>query len=239
MPFSPFRCALPLVLAAVALAGCGSSSSNSSSSSSSSSGNGVAAKTPDQILSAAEQAAESAQSVRISGAVSSGGQPVALNLALVNGKGASGTISSGGVGADIIEVNKTVYLKGSDNFWRHVAGAGAAQLFHGKWLKAPANGNFAAFSQFTDLNGLFQKLFASGHGTLQKGATTTIDGQKVIALTDTAKQGTLYVATTGKPYPVQLKKTGSDGGHIDFTDYNQSFNLAPPKNAVDVSKLHG
>ena len=48
----------------------------------------------------------------------------------------------------------------------------AAQLFNGKWLKAPASGQFASLAALTNLNELFNKLLSS-HGTLTKGATTS------------------------------------------------------------------
>ena len=56
----------------------------------------------------------------------------------------------------------------------------------------------------------------AAHGTLVKGATTTVNGQQVIAITDSTKDGTLYVATTGKPYPLQIAKVGSESGTIAF-----------------------
>ena len=54
------------------------------------------------------------------------------------------------------------------------------------------------------------------HGALAKGSTSTIEGTKVIAVNDTEKGGTLYVATTGRPYPIQLSKAGSGGGKVTF-----------------------
>jgi hypothetical protein len=75
------------------------------------------------------------------------------------------------------------------------------------------------------------------HGTLSKGATTTVEGQQAVALTDKTQGGTLYVATTGKPYPVEIKHGGSSGGKIVFDRFNQPVTLTPPANAIDLSKL--
>ena len=77
----------------------------------------------------------------------------------------------------------------------------------------------------------------NNHEKLVKGATTTVNGHKVVALTDTTNHGTLYVATTGKPYPVQISKSGSDGGRLSFDRFNESVSLTPPANAIDISKL--
>jgi hypothetical protein len=66
---------------------------------------------------------------------------------------------------------------------------------------------------------------------------TTVRGQKVIAVADHAKGGTLYVATTGHPYPIEIKKQGSGQGQITFDRFNQQVSLAPPANSIDLSKL--
>lgn len=210
-----------------ALVGCGSSSS----------GNSIASKSAGQIVSESKAAADSASSVHVSGALNSGGSPVTLNLNLVAGKGARGEISQNGASFKLILVGKTAYILGSPAFYRSLGGAAAAQLFNGKWLKASAtSGEFASFSQLADMRKLIDTTL-SGHGALAKGATTVVNGQKAIAVTDTTKQGTLYVATTGKPYPIQLSKGGSESGKITFDSWNQAVALAAPSNSIDLSEL--
>jgi hypothetical protein len=207
------------------VAGCGGSSDN-----------GVSAKSPDQIVSAAQNAVSGVKSVHVSGTVTSNGTPITLNLQLAAGKGGGGQMSEGGLSFTIIKVNQTVYMNGSDAFWRRVGGTAAVQLFHGKWLKAPATGQFASLAALTDVQTLFSKLL-SNHGTLAKGGTSTINGQKVVAVHDTTMGGTLYVATTGPAYPIEISKTGAQGGRIVFDRYNQPVSLSAPANAIDVSKL--
>jgi hypothetical protein len=204
-----------------------------------SSDNGVAAKSPEAILSAAGAAADGVKSVHVAGAIVSGGVPITLDLELVSGKGARGNMSQGGLSFQLVAIGKAVYINGSPAFWRHFGGAAAAQLFQGKWLKAPANtGGFAALTSFTNLHQLFSKELAS-HGKLAKGATTTVDGQKVVAITDTTNKGTLYVATTGTPYPVEILATGAQAGHIVFDHFNGSVSLSAPAKSIDISQLQG
>jgi hypothetical protein len=210
---------------AVAVAGCGGGSDN-----------GVAAKSPDAIVSSASNAVGGVKSVHVSGSVTSNGAPITLDLSLVAGKGGGGQMAESGLSFKIIELNQVVYLNGSDAFWRRVGGNAAAQLFHGKWLRAPASGQFASLAALTDVQTLFSKLL-SNHGTLAKGGTSTVAGQKVVAVRDTTMGGTLYVATTGKPYPIQISKVGAQGGRIVFDRYNQSVSLKPPSSSIDVSKL--
>ena len=51
-------------------------------------------------------------------------------------------------------------------------------------------------------------------------AHRTINGQKAVAINDTTKGGTLYVSTTGTPYPIQISKTGSEAGIVKFENWN-------------------
>jgi hypothetical protein len=224
------RRAAALVLCALALAACGSSSSSS---------NGEASKPASQILTDAVSAAQSASSVRVSGSIIDNGQPVAVDLKLANGKGGSGSMTIQGAPVQIVDVNKTLYMKGSDAFWNKVGGGSAVvALLHGKWLKAPATGNFSSLASLTSIHALFSQLLTS-HGTLTKGATKTVNGQPAIAITDSGKSGTIYVATTGKPYPLQLAKGGSSGGAVNFSQYGQAVSLSAPASSIDISKLQG
>jgi hypothetical protein len=215
-------------LLALLVAGCGGSSS---------SGNGVADKSPDQILEASKTAAKEADSVHIEGSILSKGKPIALNMQLLAGKGGKGTISQEGFTIALIQTNGAVYINGSAAFYRHVAGPAAAQLLQGKWLKAPAgSGELASLASLTDLSTLIDTALAN-HGTLTKGHTTTIEGQPAIALLDAAKSGALYVATTGKPYPLQITKAGAEKGQVSFNRWNQPVTLTAPSGAIDISKL--
>ena len=215
-------------LVALALAACGSSGGGSS--------NGVASKSPDQIVSDATNAVASVNSVHVSGKVLSGRQNVTLDLNLVNGKGGKGSMSQNGLGFKIVAVGPEVYVNGSSAFWTKFAGSAAAQLLSGKWLKAPATGQLSSLATLTDVSKLFNQLLSS-HGKLARGKTTTAQGQQVVAVNDTTNGGTLYVATTGKAYPIEISKTGSQGGQLVFDRFDQPVSLTPPASAIDISSL--
>lgn len=224
------------MLLAVATAGC----SGSSGSSSSSSGNGVASKPPAEILAATKSAAEHASSAHIAGALRSGGSPITLDLDLLAGHGGRGRLSEGGLAFELIVVDGTVYIKGSPSFYRRFGGTAAARLFQGKWLRSSATSSeLATLASLTDLGRLLDQALAD-HGTLTKltkGATTTAFGQPVVELQDTSKDGSLYVATTGQPYPIEIVKRGSDPGHVAFTRWNEPVSLSAPSGAVDIGQL--
>src|SRR6478609_10024791 len=136
--FKSIVCSIALIASAV-LAGCGGGSSASS--------NGLDSKSPQEILAAAKAAASGAASVHVSGSIINENKPISLDMELVAGKGAKGHLALEGLGFDIIEVEKAFYMKGSTAFYTKVAGAAAAQLLQGKWLKVPTTtGEFASLA---------------------------------------------------------------------------------------------
>jgi hypothetical protein len=218
-----------LAILVLLLAGCGGSSSSS--------GNGVESKSPTEILQTTKEAASKAASVHISGSIVSGGKPITLDMELLAGKGGKGKISQEGFTIKLIQTGGSVYINGSSAFYKHVSGAAAAQLLQGKWLKAPANsGELASLAELTDLSKLVDTAL-SGHGSVAKGSPATIEGQKAIAINDTGKGGTLYVATSGKPYPLEIAKAGKESGKVILDRWDQPVTLKAPAGAIDISEL--
>lgn len=219
-----------LTLVLPALTGCGSSGS----------GNGVAAKSAEEIVAEAKNAADSASSVHVSGSVNSGGSPVTLDLKLAAGKGATGQISQNGSTFKIVIDGGTAYISGSDAFYRKLGGAAAAQLLAGKWLKVTTSTpEFASFEALTNMRKLLDTVLV-GHGTLEKAPThpiTTVAGRQAIAVKDKTRGGTLYVATSGKPYPLRIVKGGSEAGTIDFDRWDEPVAISAPANSVNLSEL--
>lgn len=214
------------VLVVGAIAGCGGSSTN-----------GVESKSPTEIVSAAQKAANSAKSVRVDGSVSTAGTQLTLDLQIAEGKGAKGSISEGPLSFELIRLGDSVYIKGSAAFYEHFAGSEAAKLLEGKWLQAPAtSGEFATLGNLTDMSQLLSTVLGQ-HGSLAKGGTSTVEGKKVVAVKDTSKGGVLYVATTGKPYPVQISKSGSTGGKVTFSEWDAPVTITAPTGAINISKL--
>jgi hypothetical protein len=225
--------ALALVLTAAFLAGCGGHGSSAKP-------NGEASKPPDQVLAEAKAAVTSASSVHVSGSIVSGGTPITLDLVMARGKGAKGSMSTGGLKFDLVRIGDTAYIRGSDAFYEHFAGALVSQLLHDKWLKASTvQGRFRSLGPLTSVDALFAEI-SSGHGKLVNDGKTTYKGRQVVAIRDTSDNSKLYVAATGKPYPVAIvggKKTQS--GAITFSDWNEAVSLTPPKGAIDISQLGG
>ena len=228
--------ALALVLAATLLAGCGSSGGSDTAAKP----NDEASKPAARVLADAQAAATSASSAHVSGNLESGGTPITLDLSMARGKGATGTMATNGLTFDLVRVGDTLYIRGSDAFLKHFAGAAAAQLLHDKWLKAPAtHGRLSSLAPLTSMVGLFS-IIGSQHGKLANDGKTTYNGTKVVAIRDTSDNSKLSVAATGKPFPVAIVggKNGQSGA-IRFGDWNNSVSLSEPSDALDLSTLGG
>ncbi len=227
MAIQVVRLAVGVSLAAVALAACGGSGS----------GNGVASKPPDVIVRDAGNAIARASAVHVAGSISNNGIPLTLDLNLVSGKGGTGRLSEAGLAFRVIAVGQDVYIQGTPAFWSHFAGPAAAHKLDGQWLRAPASGAFAPIASLTDMRELFNRVLLS-HGLLKKDGTTTVNGQPVIGVRDSSQGGTtLYVATTGPPYPVEVVKRGAGGGRIVFDRINRPVALSPPPHSRELSQI--
>jgi hypothetical protein len=221
-----------LALVALALAGCGGGGGGDD--------NGVAEKSADEIVADSLAAAKSADSVHVEGSISSGDQPISIDMHLAADKGAAGTVEIDGKPVQVVVVGDKAYLKAEDDFWEQFGGAAVAQLINGRWLVAPTStAAFASFTAFTDIDQLFQGVLGDTSTDLEKGDETSVDGTDAIALTDPSKDGTLYVATEGEPYPLKIEGNDQNEGSISFTDWNEGVELDEPEDAVDISQFPG
>jgi hypothetical protein len=211
------------LLLVVLLAGCGGSTDN-----------GVASKNATEILAAAKAAAQSATSVRIISKNAQGRLTLMVDLELSSNAG-RGHISGLGVDFEVIRIGGTLYLKGNPTFYRRLGGV-AAHASPGTWLKAPVkSGPLAQFAVFADLPGEVGRLLSTAK-PVTKGTTTTTNGQKTVELKQTGQlyTGKIYIATTGKPYPVQITRTGRETGRTTLTSWNQPVSLSAPSNTTSI-----
>ncbi len=225
---------LALVLAAALLAGCGSGHGSSAK------GNGEATKSPAQVLADAKAAASSAGFAHVAGNIDSAGTTINLDLSMARGKGAKGSMSVNGAGFDLLRIGDTIYIRGSDAFLKENGGALAAQLLHGKWLRASATkGRYRSLAALTSISSLLGKV-NSTHGKLVNDGQTTYHGAKVIRIRDASDNSKFYVAAAGKPYPVALVGgKANQSGTITFGDWNKHVALTAPSGAIAISKLGG
>jgi hypothetical protein len=222
---------LTVIVALLLVSGCGSSN------------NGVATKSATQILVATKTAAENATSVHLitRSRITHGG-PVSINASLAKDKGHV-TLALLGMRMQVIRDGEAVYLTGNQTFAARTGAVLGLKIPANTWLKGPAKGMLAQTGAVTNITTELPVIL-SGSGKVTKDTTTKINGQPAIALKLVRKlyTGTLYVATTGEPYPLKLIKTAtkagpSESGQTTFTDWNQPVTVTPPANAIDITQL--
>jgi hypothetical protein len=222
------RCSLALagLVLGAGLMGCGSSD------------NGVASKSASEILAASIAAAKSASSVRLTTSSSGlGTTKLTLNASLAREKGQA-RLSFLGIVVEAIRLDDTLYIKGNAASDARLESVMGVKIPPGTWLKGPSSGVLAQVGSFADMTKELPLILSRGSG-LSKGATAKFDGQSAIALKETAKlyTGTLYVATTGEPYPIKLIKHGRETGQTTFSGWNDPVSVSAPANAVEISQL--
>jgi hypothetical protein len=210
-----------------ALAGCGGSQTTS----------GIAAKSPGAIVSAATRAMESLRSVHVSGSQVQDGVPVSIDMDLVSGSGARGEMSVAGRAFHFVAVGQTLYISGGPAFWIHATGSSAAaQRFEGKWLKTSlGSAQFTAVASLTNLHDIVQSV-VDGHGMLAPGPRATVNGRSAVTVHDTTRGGTMYIATVGRPYMLELSNPHTGLGHIMFDRFNAPVMLTPPADPIDAAQ---
>jgi hypothetical protein len=211
---------------ALLLVGCGSSD------------NGVVSKPAAQILAATRAAAQGASAVHVvaSSKLTDGGS-FKLDANLAKDR-AHAQVSLFGITFEVIRDGDTLYVKGNQVFTARLGAVLGVKIPSNTWLKGPAKGPLAQTGSFTEIEEELPVML-SGSGPISKGAKTKIDGQPAIALKETRKlyTGTLYVATTGQPYPLKLTKIGRETGQTTFTGWDDPVTVSPPAKSVDISQL--
>jgi hypothetical protein len=200
---------------------------------------GIAAESPEAIVAAATRAIDAVRSVHVTGSVNDASpkDEIRFDLRLVNGRGAAGSLSEHGLGFRLVTLGDTAYVNGTPAFWQRLGGGAVAAQLRGRWLRAPADhGDFASLAPLTRVHTLLSALL-KGHGALSRGATSVVDGRRVIAVHDESRQGTLYVATAPPHYPVRIDNGSTDRGRIDFGGYDAPVTLRAPAHSVSIFAL--
>jgi hypothetical protein len=240
MPRSPqrlLRIAVLAAAAAFALAGCGGSGGPSTLHVKVT--KPEAARPATQILSNVRAAVAKATSVHLAGHVE-GTSPLGLNLHLARA-GGSGTLSTTTFVIRITRIGHAAYFTGSSGhsraFYTHFTTAAGAHMLEGRWLKVPVSDTrFSAFSGLTEMQTLLATILTPS-GSVVKTGTRTLHGVSVIGLRDSTGAGTLYVAASGVPYPLELVQSGPHHGVIVFGQWNRPVTLTAPAHPVRLSQL--
>ncbi|TQK45036.1 hypothetical protein FBY35_6575 [Streptomyces sp. SLBN-118] len=160
-----------------------------------------------------------------------------------------GTLSPGGTGtAELIRVGDNAYMRFDEAFLRSQDEGGSAEetaavlkILKGRWVKSDASSpDDKEQLEFCELK-TFLGQFKEGFNLMRRGEETTVNGRKVLTLTE--KDGDtsykVYVATEGEPYVLKVEqKGGEEPGTITFSAFNKPVGAAKPaaKDIVDLDE---
>jgi hypothetical protein len=258
------RRAIVLFVSGALLAGCDPTSPPSTATPVAPTDNGVSALPPEEVLLRATSALVGSRSFHVKGDFVRGGELLSIDVRIegTNGRGTVVTTGVDGAPGWTIEI-----LRVGDDGYVKVPASHLPEFAQGLMQHAPMPGAPAlpAIDQLVaELTGRYVKI-RSGNltfgplalvfdpvarqpidparqllqvaGPVTKGATATVNGVPVIAITDqaTADQcleigaqcGTIYVATTGEPYPIRIE-TGDGHTALDFADFGAPVDVVPP-----------
>ncbi|WP_030435835.1 hypothetical protein [Actinoplanes subtropicus] len=198
--------------------------------------NGVAKLTATEIVAKAKAALKSAKSFRAVGAGTDGGQKMTIDME-VSGTDALGKLTIGqGATVQLLSVGGKHYMKPNEAFWVKVAGAPAADakkfanLVGDRWVIVSAKN--ADMKQLFNLVNIDEMVKLDGK--LSKGTAKQIDSYQTIGVKSSGGD-TLYVATTGKPYPIEeVEKDGK----TTFSDFGTAFTDLKKPAAAEVVDLN-
>jgi hypothetical protein len=187
----------------------------------------------EQILEKATTAAGDAKSVHLKGDVKEDDQTFAMDMALEEGKGATGFIELEGQKMELRQVGKSLYIKGGPI-------AELAPDFKDKWIKAEGD-DADDFADITTMDKIFEDMLKPD-GKLTIVAGKEIDGKQTVGLQDaegtdgkTSDKGILYISKEGPAYPLLIESTGAEGG-LEFIEWNESIEIETPAKGDTVSQ---
>jgi len=197
------------------------------------SSNGISSESATQIVSTVGSAIGSASSVTITGSFTQSGKASAVNVTTFSGGDLSGDITENGTEIKIVKIGSTDYINAPASYYV-AAGASAAvgARVGGKWIFGPDS--TLGFGDSFTLSS-FEKSIKNPTGSVRKGTTSTINGQSAYSVISSS--GTLWVATTGTAYPIQLNKNGSSAEQVEFVNWNKGTLPTAPAGAVSISSL--
>jgi len=252
----PARARAAAVLAVLALTACSSSGSGSSTGaaagarsaastpapsasprpSPASAKTGLEAASADEILAASRAALLGASSVHAKGNLVSEGSSYTIDLRMVRGVGAAGTMAVEGKGLTLVRIGDTAYVQLDPAFLRAATNSSSSvRLLSGTYFKVTARKSaaFAPFVALTDAEQAFGSALAPT-GSVTKGKVMRLNKARVVdLLVDGGRSGHVYVALSGTPYPVRIVYGSSSRQHVDFDRYGSKVKLtAPPAGLV-------
>jgi hypothetical protein len=202
--------------------------------------NGVATKSGPAIVNAAGAALISARTFEIQATSGGSGSPASVTFKIEGKNLGEGSFVTSSVSFQAEELHGIDYFR-SQTLWNQVGGPTLQGALGNRWVfisagSATATELTAVFGTLTSPPTMAKQLTKDAQ-TSVRGKVGNIDGEPVISVTE-PKAGTIYVATTGKPYPLRWEQ--GTVGRVVFSNFGVHFSIKAPKGAVNLAAiLHG
>ncbi len=204
------------------------------------SGESLASLSPEEIADRAQQALQSASSLRVATLGDPGAVGVGLDLHMDQEGSCAGSVTQPGAGSVelLVRADDEVWMKPDTQFWQSqlaVEDAGVLGLVDGTYLYGrtsdPEMSQLAGTCSLAALQADIESDDGSG-GPDEVGPETEYNGIPVITLTGPDEDGnevTMLIATEGEPYPV-LIRTEENGTEteIELSRFNEPVEFEEP-----------
>lgn len=246
--------AAALLSVLVLAAGCGGSGDSGGSddkANDSGAAGDFAEQSGNDIADAAKADMKELDAVKYAGEITSDGSTVSLDVQADSDGNCTGSIGLGDGTAELLATDGTNWFRPDEAFWRAQAPDQADAIIAAvgdKWVVDTDE----SFAQFCDLDAFFENIFSSddsddGSDTSQDSeyevtGTEELDGQEVVTVEQTDEEGTTtgYVLIEGEHYLLKIERTvGDEPGTVDFSEFNEEFEVEAPAEdeQVDLSQL--
>lgn len=199
--------------------------------------NGVATKSAPAIVDAAGAALVSARTFEIVATSEGSSTPASVTFKIGGKNVGEGSFVSSSLSFQAEELHGIDYFR-SKTVWSQVGGPTLQGALGDRWVyisasSATATELTAVFGTLTSPPTVAKQLTKDAQ-TSVRGKVGNIDGEPVISVTE-PKAGTIYVATTGRPYPLRWEQ--GRVGRVVFSDFGARFDIKAPKHAVDLAAI--
>ena len=211
---------------ALAASGCGGATPAASGAT-----NALENKTPTQVVHNAAAAVEAVKSVEIVLT-----EPPAMGRwsqmdLRIQGGSRTVTVVENGIGkAELTIIGQYTYVKIGPAALNMLGGFPLAKSIFGRWVRFLTT-RLNPGDLVVGTSPAFVAALLTHHGPLEPAVRqATLNGRKVVVITDQGNGAKLYIANTGPAYPLLI--TNPDGRRVDLSNYGANFHITAPSNAI-------
>jgi hypothetical protein len=196
--------------------------------------NGVEDLDAEKILERANKAALSARSMHLIGT-----SPQASLDLVVTKDSSDGRRTVEDTSLRTRVVDGIIYIRADRDYWTQAFNAKKAKRIGNKWVTGDLdNPRLQSFRQTSTMAPVMRQ-FLRTQGDVEVGEVGVSQGQPAVPVSSDV--GTLWVATTGKPYPLLITSAPEQAeiSEVDFTDWDKKVTIKAPakKNTISLADL--